>query len=391
MARDVSKSFLGVRLRMNPAYELVLFDRLSRADQQALGGLRHDPESYGVLRPRNDAGLTIKSVSRDTALLLFTLQTPGTLPRYAVEALGERRDSTIGQMVLDGILEIEDGGKMLSGPAAYALFLDDAKPRVDENALAALSRRALEYAEALETSVPTALSRRLYDYNHVPATPRWRRLLPDEAAAELHLGVNGMAAALARTWTRLPDSRSSGWMAWQARRLTLEHAGATTYKLYVSPSCSQLRAAFEATVEAVARSGAFSWKVGNDFAGLLRPDKIVVYFREFTNLQATAADILRKLEGCPAQGVPFTAELSPLGLLSWGIDPPTEEHTVSWLQRESWRLRICNRLGSALALAKASSEAGVSASRFAMERLRLEGIDTDTWAPTATLGWATPG
>lgn len=134
----------------------------------------------------------------------------------------------------------------------------------------------------------------------------------------------------------------------------------------------------------------FYWKVGRDVYGLLRPDKIVVYFREFADLQETGASILEKLERCPAHGVPFTAELAGEGLLSWGIDPPMEKHSVPWLERESWRLRICNRLATALLLAKASTRSGISAQRFAMDRLRLEGIDTETWTPTHGLTWAEP-
>ena len=43
-----------VRLRASPAYELVLFDRLSEIEQHALRGLGDDPDCYGVLRPRDD-------------------------------------------------------------------------------------------------------------------------------------------------------------------------------------------------------------------------------------------------------------------------------------------------------------------------------------------------
>src|ERR1700688_250198 len=107
MASNPVKSLRELRLRANPAYELVLFDRLSPAERQALEGLGRDPDGYGVLRPREDARhLSIKSVSRDTALLWFTLQNAGPLPRYVVETLGKQCDQVIGQMILDGILEI---------------------------------------------------------------------------------------------------------------------------------------------------------------------------------------------------------------------------------------------------------------------------------------------
>jgi hypothetical protein len=394
MATKLAKSLREFCLRANPAYELVLFDRLSPSERQALGGLGRDPDGYGVLRPREDPHLSMKSVSRDMALLWFTLQSPGPLPRYVIQTLGEQCDQVIGQMVLDGILAIEADGEMLSGPAARSLVCAEAAESGPESSLAALSRRALEYAEALEITDAAALAARLYMYNRMPASPGWRRLLPDQAAVERHLGIRNGATArlLERGWRRLPaGGGAQGWMSWQpSQRTPHGDDSPTTYKLYVSPACSELRAGFEATAEATALSRAFHWKVGNDVYGLLRPDKIVVYFREFADLQDTAARILERLERCPAHGVPFTAELAGAGLLSWGIDPPTEQHSVPWLERESWRLRISNRLATALLLAKASAPTGISAWRFAMDRLRLEGIDTETWTPTRALTWAEP-
>lgn len=377
-------------LRSNPDWELVLLDRLAPAERKAFAALGRDPDGYGVLRQRQDSGLSVKSVTRDVALLWFTLQTPGPLPRYAVQSMGDECDRIVGQMILDGILAIDQGGKLLSGPAASAIVCTEQTLTGDENTLAALSRRALEFAEALEIGEVAALSLRLYMYNHVPVSRRWQGLLPDQAAVERHLGIDkGAPTKMAdRGWTRSRSGGARGWIAWQAQRTQQKHDSDLTYKLYVSPACHQVSVGFQAAAEAAARSRAFYFKVGSDVHGLLRPDKIVLYFSEFTDLQETAARLLEELEHCPAHGVPFTAEIGGEGLLSWGIDPPTEQYAVAWLERESWRQRISNRLASALAIARTAGESGVAATRFAMERLRLEGIDTETWTPTTGLSWA---
>ncbi len=393
MTTKPARSLRELCLQANPAYELVLFDRLSTPERLALEALGRDPDGYGILRPREDARLSIKSVSRETALLWFTLQTPGPLPGYVIQSLGEQCDQVIGQMVLDGILAIEADGEMLSGPAARALVCADQPELGLETSLAALSRRALEYAEALEIADASLLSGRLYRYNHLPVSPGWRHLLPNLAAVENHLGIrNGTTARMLESrWARLPSTgEARGWIAWHARRAPQDHASPATYKLYVSPVCSELRAGFQAIVEAAALSGAFHFKVGSDVYGHLRPDKMVMYFREFADLQETAARVLEKLQRCPAHGVPFTAEIAGEGLLSWGIDPPNAQHSVPWLERESWRQRICNRLATALLQVKASATTGISATRFAMDRLRLEGIDAETWTPTRGLTWAEP-
>jgi hypothetical protein len=286
-----------------------------------------------------------------------------------MRGMGDQLETMIAQMVLDGIVEIEANGQMVSGTAAYDCLYERRESPASDGPLGALSRAALEYAQALDIPDARALSARLYAYNSVPASRRWRRLFLGEHAMESYLGIRLAATVTAEAWI--------GWHSASARR----HDAMPVYKLYVSPLPGELRDVFAVVAETVARSPAYSWKVGNGMYGVLRPDKLVVYFETFEDLQATAADLLAKLQGCPAQGVPFTAAVSEGPLLSWGIDPAPEELSVPWLQRESWRTRICNRLASALTLAKNESRASMSPAQFAAERLRFEGIDTNTWAP----------
>jgi hypothetical protein len=119
---------------------------------------------------------------------------------------------------------------------------------------------------------------------------------------------------------------------------------------------------------------------------LLRPDKFVVYFSAFESLRTTAERILTGLRGCPAQGVPFSAEITDDGLLSWGFDPPPDKGALAWRERESWRLWITNRLASALVAARKSATTGIEPWQFALDRLRLDQVDTATWAPTGSFG-----
>jgi hypothetical protein len=394
-SKPMALAFKDLRLRANPAYELVLYDRLSPAEKEALAPLGEDAECYGILRPRQNSHLTMKSISQDTALLLYSLQTAGPLPGYVQRALGEDCEAAIGKMLLDAVLEVEANGEMLSGPDAYHLiFGEPATPAPAgpnrARTIAAVSRRALEYAATLHLTQPAEVSGRLYAYNTIPLSPRWQNLLPSQAAVEVHLGLNnGASFAIDRQWARLPEAPA--WISWQARnsstKYTWPNENAATWKLYVSPAPLHLREAVKAAADAAAKAGAFHWKVGKDLRGLLRPDKIVVYFSEFDQLQQAATRLAIELADVPAQGVPFTAQLDDTGLLSWGIDPPVEQHAVPWLQRESWRLRVCNRLALALLQAEFAKQQKQSAAEFALTRLRLEGVDTDTWTPNAAKLW----
>jgi hypothetical protein len=126
------------------------------------------------------------------------------------------------------------------------------------------------------------------------------------------------------------------------------------------------------------------FKIGKGAQGLLRPDKMVAYFSSYEDLAETAKQLEQEMARCPAQGVPFTAELGGDGLLSWGVDPPAEEQVLPWLERESWRLWVTNRLAVALIDTSNGNTAKLEPWQFALRRLQLEGVDTHTWTPAGT-------
>ncbi|HSS50428.1 MAG TPA: hypothetical protein VLX28_15935, partial [Thermoanaerobaculia bacterium] len=108
MQKIREQEILGRDLRANPAYELVLFDRLEPDLRQALASLEKEPGFYGVLRPAapSPRALSLKSVDRDTALLFLTLREPGRLPGYVRLLSGEGAARVAAQLVADGVLEI---------------------------------------------------------------------------------------------------------------------------------------------------------------------------------------------------------------------------------------------------------------------------------------------
>jgi hypothetical protein len=137
-------------------------------------------------------------------------------------------------------------------------------------------------------------------------------------------------------------------------------------------------------IPAIEHCRANAFKIGKDLSGVLRPDKMIIYFSRQEQAEEAADRILAQLKGCPVHGVPFTAQLgSPL--LSWGKDPAAERDVPPWLARQSWRLWVTNRLAVALAQALQRVDDHPAASLepwiFALDRLSLEGIDTNTWTP----------
>ena len=387
------RNILAAKFCANREYTLVLFDRLPSDQQELLRDLTKDPEFYGVLLPPSNTQRKPKSACQSTALLLYSLMEPGPIPAYVQATLGASANQAIAELVLDEVLMIEHEGAFVCGSAAYDLLYTEPHSHQTPTALSDLTLRALEYGQMLGLEDPTMLSARLYAYNRVPLSPRWKRLLPDRDAAAKWLGIdrNGdLRPLLGDRWELIPPSTEiEGWFQWSPRSKPPRNGDTETgYKLYVSPTPEATQQAFKAIVECLANSEACHFKAGDDGYGVLRPDKIVVYFRSFGALEEVAHSIAERIPDFPSQGVPFTAAFNGSRLLSWGVDPPRQSGVLAWQERESWRLWITNRIAVAMIAASQSQNGRLAPWRFALERLRLDAIDTDTWTPLPAFGRA---
>jgi hypothetical protein len=144
------------------------------------------------------------------------------------------------------------------------------------------------------------------------------------------------------------------------------------YKLYISPAPDHVRDALRVLLRAGSLRASLALKLGRGLVGVLRPDKLVAYFRTATDLQEAALELGGDLAGIPAHGVPFTGSFRDHGLLSWGVDPPTEGE---WLaDRQSWRQWVTERLGRSLVVASGSNAPPVAPWQFAVYRLGLDGV-----------------
>jgi hypothetical protein len=387
ISSDLSKAIL----RANPAYDLLLSDQVTPDLQNLLADLRRDPTFHGVLMPRRDSALGVKSVSRDVALLYSSLRAPGLLSRSPMRRLSAADRSDIVKLILDGVLEIaaqdsHGSENFVSGADAYHLLYGDEKPPPCHGAIAQLSKGALVYAQHLEISDRLSLSARLYFYNRQPASPYWIGVLPTDKSVARHLALRSpgpTSKMLSLNWTSVrPIPAYNGWRIWRTRRFP--RSKRASYKLYVSPSVQCLPDALAATLVVLGSTHALRLKVGRDIYNLLRPDKLIVYFDGFDELHKVAEQLTPKLSGLHPHGVPFTAGLTPDGMLSWGMDPPDTQQALHWQERESWRLWLTNRLATALLLAKAARRPTLEPWLFALRRVQLEGIEPGTWHPDRT-------
>jgi len=250
---------------------------------------------------------------------------------------------------------VEDGERRLSPP---------------NGRVAALSTVALiQVRAAYPASVPEAAVR-LYSFGRLPLMALRRSGYDD---ARLHAEL---ATAASPAWVVVASGPPDGpWWAWRPRQIESALA-AGGWKLYVSPQPHRMIDAVRATLNAAADLPVVSAKCGGDAQGLLRPDKIVVHLQSRAAIDALAARLARALQGCPAHGVPFTAEIGGDGLLSWGRDPPPDP--VHGRQTPSWRTWITWRLAEGL---MASAPVFDDPCAEALKRIAAAGVDARTWAP----------
>jgi hypothetical protein len=359
----------AARYRAARRYRVVPPDELPPSVAPYFAACRDDPEFGGALLPRGDATATIRALTRAAADLFRSLARP-----REVDPAGVGGPDALARLVLDGVLEVEHRGAFVSRTGAHGVYFDGAPPLRQGSRLAAVSDDAVRYAESLGVTDPRVLRQRLYRYHCRPASPEWRRRLADDGAVSrfLRIGRGGRRG--------LSHALEPGWHYWRPTRSAARSTPA--FKLYASPGIDDVPAALEATLAALGRaSGMVAAKVGRDVHALLRPDKLVAYFRDGDALRAAAGELGAALRGMPAHGVPFTADLTGDGLVSWAADPPADRISLDWAGDGSWRVWIASRLASSLALAVSEPAGSAPAWLFAIDRLSLDGVDLATWAP----------
>jgi hypothetical protein len=369
-------------LRTNPGYELVLLDRLEPAERQ-LASEEADGHDipYGLLRPVGGSGLQPRIVSTDTALLALTLTVPGPCPAYVRARSGERLATSLGRLVLDGILEVEVDGTFRSGVSGWAPFAPVVAGDGRGGRTAELSIDAVRYGQSLlSLAHPPAdvIATRLYLYGRRPVTPRLLHRMQRDGP------LGDGSTRLGRSWVETRQaSTDSPWRSWQPRRMPRRAGPGSSYKLYVSPTVETLPDAFAAVGQGLTDApGVLGFKVGRTADGIARPDKMVAYFATLAQLHEGAGRIRERATACLPHGVPFTAAVTDDGLLSWAIDPP--RGALAPDRRMSWRTWLTTRLADYLLDAGAEHAPPARAQepwQVALARLRLDGVDTVSWVP----------
>jgi hypothetical protein len=237
----------------------------------------------------------------------------------------------------------------------------------------AISFLALQYAACWRSDRPGQTYRRLYQFNSVPRSPAHQHLLGDPVALRQQLiaaaGVDRADAAAGDY--RLGRGGTGSWLSWRNPEARGGSTIVGTRKVYVTVAIDQLPAVLRAVFR-VARDAAVPvLKFGADYDNLRRPDRIVIYTRDWGHATAVADALRPVLCGIPATELPFAEWLSTA--VYTGLDPPPGSRSGV-----SWRGWVCRMLADALnSVAEPDPGAAVA---VALRRCRDSGIDPDRWA-----------
>lgn len=368
------------QLRANPTYELVSADALSKNELDQLGECIHESSFFGVLRPRPESGAALKAICKDTAALFRWFQAPQCCPLGVRNTIGPDWPQALLRLLADEILEAELRGRFNTGPVAVSQIVPDVQTQL-ETRVQRLSIEAIRLAQSWPGVAPSELSLQMYFYNRAPVTPQLRRAAAATHSLEqwLRIGAADPVSRLLRQhWHRRPGQKElRGWLYWD-RQASLSQQ--KKYKLYISPTLDCFNTVFSIVIGFLALYPHLGFKISDSISGLCRPDKFVIYFESWTDLEESGSQLSRYLDGYPAQGVPFSSPLRSDGMLSWGIDPPADASMLSDERGVSWRMLLTNRLAAALLAARQAPGCASEPWLYALLRLRIDGIDTDRWA-----------
>ena len=235
-----------------------------------------------------------------------------------------------------------------------------------------LSLAALRMAASGDFPDAPALASWLYRFGTLPRSAAVDRDFgpDDDPMGVLGLTVGGVTRR--RIEAHYDALSLPGWYSFS--RAGSPAPVSATCKLYVSPRPEALAEAFPRVVSGLTDARVRSFKVGRGVEGLLRADKIIVYFDDRADMDAVAESLRELLPGCPAQGVPFTADVGGNGVLSTGVDPPFDGTARSW---RGW---ITQRL--AVSLLSAPARAGEDPVARAIADIRRAGVD-EHWNATS--------
>jgi len=376
-------NFLNAEFRTVPGLKLIPYNRLESGWNSNFADEILFKDGFGVAMISSNEVQAVE-IDEVSALLLFVMQQSGVLPDFVIEEGDHRAQLRVFDLIHAGVLELKLNGKHYTKNSALQLLRD--KDRVPPNSnlrengscnrlkLCQLSLNAVTSAIDSNESDVQVIQGILYRSNTIPISRKLKIQFEDGAYEFSNLISKHF-------WT---EASSDGWFHYYP-----SHRGSREFdyqaKMYVSPSPADFTKTLRIVADVFSEHDGVSFKIGSGIAGLVRPDKIVAYFTDKDTLIEVVQKAIPKLQHITAQGVPFTAQCTSDGLLSWGVDPHCNNEQGE-TERKSWRQWVVEKIAESLA-SMDHTYRNLSTSEIIniiLDRLELEGVDLNSFGPNSS-------
>lgn len=295
--------------------------------------------------------------------------------RGAFRRLGRTDRAALLVLLFDGHIGVERQGRILLGISAIEALGLRAHLEMPQSPVLPGTLAALSYGEHLFPLAVDDLAMRLYAYGTQPLTPQIAARFPTSHSVREQLGMRSVEVRVRSAQWRAPAPTAGDRWAYWSRADLRNPRDSTLYKLFVGVDLNELSRVLRLVSRVAPEERAVAFKIGADIPGILRPDRLVVYFRRRAQLEKAASRLATELASAPGSLVPFTATFEQSTVLSWGIDFPRTSGG------SSWRVHVTRRLAGALSIARRTSTDSSAAIPYALNRLRLDGVDPATMTP----------
>jgi len=374
------KHFGKYKFRLSSLYTLIPFtnnEPLTESQDNTVD----QKDIFGLLVNKDNDDSRV--IDCQTALLLYTLQTPIFLPTYLMLELDASTIKDIQYLLSLGILELEAHNK--KGEERY-IFGSEALAHLENKfskntmSLSSISLNAIRHAHSLLPLDHQTLASALYRFNHKPVSKTLHTKIYDAKSVKKFFKLDNEKETKKFYSHWHPLENKEGWIGFLSQKDFTHTNNKTshTYKLYMSPhSLDDFKKIFFDVAYLLYTANAFQFKIGDDAYGLQRPDKWVAYFYDKESLYHAIHIIEKKIGDIPSQEVPFSGK-SDLGWLSWGRDPQqAQEEAISW------RWLVCSEVAHGiLEQSQISNSSNIDDlwSHIA-SRLERENINPNTFEP----------
>lgn len=365
-----------VLLKKSALFSFVPFSKLPALTQETLSELVYRGPFVGLLVPAANTGLPVKAIEAEVAAEFKKMRVP-----YAYRA--SEISEALLELLATGAIEVLSGSRVLTGADALAHLGLETAPRPDASTrIRKISLDAIEHSAEMQLNDVARLSARLYFYNRCPKTADKSQTSIQRQTLSI---LNKWKRASRHAYEQKTKALDEGWHLFSLRETCRKSRWSTHFKLYISPAFTDIPEVLTTALRIVSEMFVPAFKIGANLEGLLRPDKLILYFPTFEELKRAASKIEDEIMGIKPHGVPFTASIGSSDILSWGRDPPSHLQPLSWTDKQSWRVWVTTRIASSLLLSRATRPTSLSPLSAALNYLWFCGVDPQTWIPRPAL------